>query len=421
MVRGATRKSSYRKPFIALAAIAVVVSVFSWYRSRPPKIEPVLADVVEEPVAESVSPQKIIGEYDIAYQVQEGDTLSDIFSGHEIPFAEIVTLEQAGDEGFDFKDVQVGRTVYYSLYDDESDLRLHQVFYQPDLNRVIHATQTSGGWLIEEQEIVYDRRQRLVSGEVEASLYLSALDQGVDEAAILRFADVFAWDIDFALQTRSGDTYKFIYDERFLDDEFIASGRILAGEYVNNGTTFRAFYFEQEEGVGAYFDEEGNALQKAFLKAPVNYRYVTSGFSSARFHPVIGKVMPHNGVDYAAAYGTPIIAIGDGIVSDMGWMGAYGNRIEVKHGDRYGSQYSHMSSFVSGMSVGDKIEQGQVVGYVGSTGYSTGNHVHFSITDRGSYINPDTVDVPDGEPVSEENRKEFFTLVEERLLQLESQ
>jgi len=343
--------------------------------------------------------------------------LSNVFAGYEIPFTEIVLLEQIESEVFSFKSVQVGKEVFVRLTEEGSDFRLSDIYYQPDSTRVIHAKQTSGGWSLEEVPIVYDIQEKSISGTVDSSLYLSGLAQGIKEAVILQFADMFAWDIDFALQTRSGDSYKILYEEKHLDGELAATGRVLAGEYINAGQSFKAFYFKVNE-IAGYYDEEGNALQKAFLKAPVNYRYVTSGFSTARFHPTFKTVMPHNGVDYAAAYGTPIISVADGIVSKSGWMGAYGNRIEIKHGDRYGSQYSHMSSY-AGLAIGTHIKQGDIVGYVGSTGASTGNHVHFSITDRGSYVNPETIDVPDGEPVPEELREEYLAMVQLRLEQLE--
>lgn len=411
MVRGATKRKAIPNPLALLVMVGIVVSIWFLLTRSSKEVVSVQADEPVEVEQPTVAPEDLIGEVDYEYIVQEGDVLSSIFQGHEIPFTEIVALESAGDESFSFSSVQVGKVVYVNLYEEGSDLRLEDVFYQPDASRVIHAHQTSGGWVIEEKEIVYEIRQVSTSGTVESSLYVSALAAGLDDKVILNFADVFAWDIDFALQTRSGDEYKMIFEEKYLKGEKVTSGRILAGEYVNFGNAYQAFFFESGDTKG-YFDEEGNALQKAFLKAPVNYRYVTSGFSAARFHPIIGKVIPHNGVDYAAPYGTPIIAVADGIVSNQGWMGAYGNRIEVKHGDRYGSQYSHMSAYAE-LQIGDPVKQGQVVGYVGSTGYSTGNHVHFSMTERGNYVNPDTVDVPDGEPIPEELKDEYLSHVEE--------
>lgn len=420
MIRGATRHSKSGKQilmvlavFIALAGLWKAYDFFSQKRA-----EPVLADVAPEPLSRVLEP--IIEDYDHSYTVAEGDVLADVFAGFEIPYSEIVSLEQADSEVFDFRDIQVGKQFFFSLYEPNSDLVLKKVQYQPDDFRVIRADQTSGGWIIEEEKIEYDAQQALASGKIQSSLYLSALDNGVDEKIILLYADMFAWDIDFAIETRAGDTYKILYEELSRNGEFVRTGKVLAGKHVNQGVEFYAFYFVNSDGKGAYYDEEGNAVEKAFLRAPVNYRYVTSGFSSARFHPVLGKTIPHNGVDYAAAAGTPIISVADGVVTRLGWQGAYGNRIEVRHNERYSSQYSHMSAYVKDMKTGDRIAQGEVVGYVGSTGLSTGPHVHFSMTERGSYVDPGKIDVPDGEPVAEEDREEFFKVVEQRLAQLDS-
>lgn len=418
MVTGAKRKSKISGKFVLIGLIVIPayfgVRMIIQYSSP---VQEVQADSVEEIVPQR-SFADLIPEHDITYEVQEADVLTDIFAGHEIPFEEIVRLEQA-DDVFNFTNVQVGKEVYFSLYGEGSDLRLKNVFYQPDLNRIVKAEQTSGGWVVSEEVIDYQIQEVRAKGMVESSLYLSGLENGLSDKVIIETADIFAWDVDFALDTRTGDEYRIVYEEKYLGEEKISSGKILAAEYVNQGVSFKAFYFQPEGEIGAYFDEEGNSLQKAFLKAPVNYRHVTSGFSNARFHPILGTVMPHNGVDYAAAFGTPIIAVADGTVSRLGWQNGYGNRIEVKHGDRYGSQYSHMSSFVKGMSVGDRIKQGEVVGFVGSTGYSTGNHVHYSMTDRGNYVDPGSIDVPDGEPVAEEYRDQFNTLVTNRMAELE--
>lgn len=408
MVRGARRQRSKIPYSLLLFLFILGGGVYFFMSSSSQEPEEALADEVT-PVIETISPDKIISEYDYEYLIQDGDVLSSVFKDKEVPFSEIVALEQVESDVFSFKNIRVGKTVYVNLHEEGSDFRLADVYYQPDLYRVIHATQTSGGWVINEEEIVYEKRISGAKGVVNNSLYLSALEAGLDEQIVLEMADVFAWDIDFALQTRNGDEYRLMYEESYLDGEFVTTGRVLAAEYVNNGTSYQAFYFKAGDMVqGAYFDEEGAALQKAFLKAPVNYRYVSSGFSNARFHPVIGKVIPHNGVDYAAATGTPIIAVADGIVSRQGWQTAYGNRIELKHGDRYGTQYSHMSAYVTGLSVGDAVKQGEVVGYVGSTGYSTGPHVHYSVTDRGNYVNPEKIDVPDGEPVQDGLKEQYL-------------
>lgn len=399
--------------FILLFAVGILVYIFF---SRPVAQEPAQAEPLAVPVARS----PVIPESDASYLVQEGDTLADIFADFEVPYNEIVLLEQASRDVFPFTRLQPGKTVHVTFAPAEAVYRLDEVWFMPDEERIVRAKQTLTGWQCEVEKFVFEVRRSGKQGTVEASLYQSGLEAGLPEGVIIDFADQFAWDMDFARDTRTGDTYKVVYEEKWREGAFVKAGKVLAAEYVNRGQTFRAFYFKVDgEERGGYFNEKGEALQRAFLKAPVNFRYVSSGFTNARFHPILGKVMPHDGVDYAANYGVPIIAVGDGVVTKMAWTGGYGNRIEVRHNERYGSQYSHMSAYVKGMRVGDRVKQGETVGYVGSTGFSTGNHVHFSITEYGSYVDPTTVDAPKGKAVAPEHQEAFAVTVAEQLSALE--
>ncbi len=407
MVRGARKKSgmSKLKWLFVLFGIVLLGYLFKFaknYLQRPTE-ETLAEEVVIEPAYE---PFKI--EADVTYTVQEGDVLSDIFAGYEIPFSEIVALEQTESDIFNFTKVQIGKNVHFSLHDETSDFRLAEVIYQPDLDRLVKAIQTHSGWTIEEELIQYDLQETSATGVVEASFYLSGLEAGLDDRAILAFADILAWDIDFVRQTRSGDTFKLLYEAKYLGGELITSGRILAAEYINAGTEYQVFYYKGEgEEKGSYYTVEGASVQKSFLRVPTNFRYVSSGFTNTRFHPITKTVMPHNGVDYPAASGTPILAIGDGVITARGDQGAFGNRVEIRHSGVHASQYAHMSAFGS-FGVGDKVKQGDLIGYVGSTGFSTGPHLHFSMTKNGQYVDPSTVDAPAGEPVEELYKADYL-------------
>lgn len=417
MVTGARRRR--RLPAgpvfgVLLLALAAVLT----YKFFPRAVAQEVVHAEPPPVPEYVAP--VMPDADVTYTVQQGDTLADVFAGAEIPYNEIVLMEQASRDVFNFTRVQPGKTVYFTLAPDDATYRLQEVWYMPDDERIVRAKQSLTGWQTTIEKLVFELRTAAKNGTVEASLYKSAMAAGLPENVIIDFADRFAWDMDFARDTRTGDTYKVVYEEKWRDGAFVKAGKVLAGEYTNRGVTFRAFYFKGEgEETGAYYNEKGESLQRAFLKAPVNFRYVSSGFSNARFHPVLGKVLPHDGVDYAADYGVPIIAVGDGVVTKMAWTGGYGNRIEIRHSERYSTQYSHMSAYVKGMSVGDRVQQGETIGYVGSTGYSTGNHVHFSITEYGSYIDPSSIEAPKGKSVAEEYREAFNVAVQELRRQLD--
>jgi murein DD-endopeptidase MepM/ murein hydrolase activator NlpD len=420
MVRGARKKSGLSKWKWLLIIIFFVglgyLFKFSFsYLQRPSEETQAEVVAVEEP---EYKPFTI--EADITYTVQEGDVLSDIFSGYEIPFSEIVALEKTESDIFAFTKVQVGKNVHFSLHDQSSDFRLAEVIYQPDLDRLVKATQTHAGWVIEEELIQYDLRQTSATGSVDASFYVAGLDAGLDDRAILAFADVFAWDIDFVRQTRKGDTFKLLYEAKYLGGELISSGRILAAEYINAGTEYQVFFYKgSEEETGSYYTAEGESVQKSFLRVPTNFRYVSSGFTNARFHPITKTVMPHNGVDYPAAAGTPILAIGDGVVTSRGYQGAYGNRIEIRHSGVHASQYAHLSAF-GNYAVGQKVKQGDLIGYVGSTGFSTGPHLHFSMTKHGQYVDPSSVEAPAGDPVAEQYKEDYLKKAAELKIQLDA-
>lgn len=254
-------------------------------------------------------------------------------------------------------------------------------------------------WKAVLEDIPYEIRQKEAGGVISKSLYETIVAAGMDERLALALAEVFAWQIDFAADIQEDDSFKVVYEERYLDGAYVMPGKILAASFINNDEQFKAFYFKGEKTEAGYYDENGAALQKVFLKSPLQYKYISSGFSYGRVNPVTRKVSPHRGIDYAANSGTPAVTIGDGTVIQAGWNGLYGISVTVRHNDVYRSVYGHFSSLAKGIRVGAKVKQGQVVGYVGSTGQSTGPHLHFEIHKYNSYVNPFTVEVPPGKPV----------------------
>ncbi|MEK9185958.1 MAG: peptidoglycan DD-metalloendopeptidase family protein, partial [Patescibacteria group bacterium] len=220
-------------------------------------------------------------------------------------------------------------------------------------------------------------------------------------------AEIFAWQIDFAADIQKGDSFKVFYEERYRDVQYIMPGKILAAEFTNTGKTFRGYYFAGSNGKAGYYDEEGNSLQKQFLKSPLQYKYISSGFSYSRLNPITKKVSAHRGIDYAANYGTPAVSVGDGMVIQAGWNGPYGLSVLIRHNDTYQTRYGHFQSLARGIAVGAKVKQGQVVGYVGATGQATGPHLHYEMHKFGSYVNPFTVEIPPGEPINDLDRSVF--------------
>jgi murein DD-endopeptidase MepM/ murein hydrolase activator NlpD len=223
----------------------------------------------------------------------------------------------------------------------------------------------------------------------------------------MELANIFGWDIDFALDIRQGDSFSLLYEEHYLDGEKLRNGRILAAEFHNRGDRFQAVLFTDPDGRGQYYSPDGKSMRKAFLRSPVDFRRISSTFQRERFHPVLGERRPHRGVDYAAATGTPIKAAGDGRVITRGVQGGYGNTVIIQHGNNITTLYAHLSRFQKGVTNGSRVRQGQVIGYVGKTGLATGPHLHYEFRINGRHQNPLTVKLPDAEPIPSKYREAF--------------
>ena len=244
-----------------------------------------------------------------------------------------------------------------------------------------------------------ERRLVGVHGEIQTSLYEALQQMGAPLNLAAKMSDVLGWDLDFSRDARRGDTFRIVYEEIYKEDELVRTGAILACQY--DGRRHHAAYrFELQDGTLGYFDAEGRNLQKQLMRAPLNYSRISSGFSYNRRHPVLGRNMPHLGVDYAAPIGTPVWAAGDGTVIDMGNDRANGRYVRIRHTNReYETYYLHFSRFARGLQVGKRVRQGEVIGYVGATGYATGPHLDFRVKRSGRFINPRTMQLPAAEPV----------------------
>jgi murein DD-endopeptidase MepM/ murein hydrolase activator NlpD len=246
------------------------------------------------------------------------------------------------------------------------------------------------------------------SAEISSSLWNAALDSGIDPMLALRLSDIYAWTVDF-FGLQKGDRFSVIYDRMFVDSTCIGIGQIYAAEFFHNGEMRYAFHFVQDS-VGSYWDETGNSLRRVFLKAPLQFSRISSHFSYARNHPVLRIVRPHTGVDYAAPKGTPVMSIGDGTVIEKGYNGGGGNTVKIRHNSVYTTAYLHLSGYAGDIKAGARVAQGQVIGYVGSTGTSTGPHLDFRVWQNGKPINPLTIESPPVEPVHESNRQAFDSI-----------
>jgi murein DD-endopeptidase MepM/ murein hydrolase activator NlpD len=239
----------------------------------------------------------------------------------------------------------------------------------------------------------------LRANEIRSSLFSAADAVGLPDAVTVQLADIFSGDIDFLHDLRRGDRFSVVYEMRRIDGEATGAGRIVAAEFVNKGVLYRAFLWRAPDGTESYYGEDGKSLKKAFLRSPVAFTRVTSGFSLARFHPFLQAWRAHKGVDFAAPSGTPVLAAGAGKVAFAGKQGGYGNVVMLQHGGAYSTVYAHLSRFAPGMKAGARVSQGDVVGYVGMTGWATGPHLHYEFRVDNVQKNPLTIALPNPQPV----------------------
>jgi len=251
------------------------------------------------------------------------------------------------------------------------------------------------------------------AGEIESVLWTAVIRNPAlvslpveDRARLLDYLDrVFQWQVDFSRQIRVGDTYRFAFEREVRPDGSFRAGRLLAAELVNSGTPFHAVWFDpNDDGEGSYYDLEGKSVRRAFLLKPLEYRRISSRFTLSRLHPVLNRYRAHRGIDYAADSGTPVMATSDGVVVQRGPRGELGNAVEIRHPNGFVTRYGHLRGFKSGVSVGSRVRQGDIIGYVGMTGLATGPHLHYEMLRGGKQMDPLSVDLPAGDPVPDQDR-----------------
>ncbi len=348
----------------------------------------------------------------VAFKIATGTTFAELMTKKaSTTYSQAMAIYDASKDIYDLIKIRQGKIIEL-IYDKDSN-ELKELRYKIDSEDELFVRATSSlSWIAKRQPISYEIRERVAQGVIESSMYQAAMDNDIDIRAIIELANVFQWSIDFAMDPRVGDTFVFLYEERYLDGKYVMPGRILAGKYINNGEELALYYFEESEDNKGYFDKNGHSAQKMFLKAPVEFRYISSGYTTGtRRIMEFGLVGPHRAIDYAAALGTPIRSVGDGIVTFAGWTRGYGNYTKIRHNGTYSTNYAHQSKFA--VKTGQRVKQGQVIGYVGSTGYSTGPHLHFEMVKNGVKINPLKEILPPGKPIKEESRDRFQKKVEE--------
>ena len=340
---------------------------------------------------------------EISYKIESGDTFKEILEREgNIEHDEALNITEEVNEIYDVTKIRAG-SVMKLFFAKEA---FAQSTYDIDNETTLIIERNDEGVNVSKQEIEYEVRENQVNAIIDSSLFLTGTTEGMSDKAILELARIFAWDIDFTTNIQKGDSFSVIYENRYREGEYAGVGDILAARFTNEGKDFYAFLIESNDEK-KYYDEEGFSKELALLKTPLNYSRVSSQFSFKRKNPVTGDVGSHRAVDLAAPAGTPIESVGDGTVEYAGWNGGYGKYIKIRHGNGFVSAYAHLSSINSKITKGARVTQGQLIGEVGSTGRSTGPHLHYEIYENGNPVDPFNLDLSPSEEIGEDLRGEF--------------
>ncbi|KPV39402.1 hypothetical protein AN478_11685 [Thiohalorhabdus denitrificans] len=339
-----------------------------------------------------------------AYELQKGETLSQLGERVGLGARTSWALARASQDVFPVRRMRSGRTIRVH-YNDQGDPE--EIRYGIDSGRYLAwRRQEGGGYEAVIEKYPRTERIRTAHAEIETSLFGAGARAGLPEGITMELARIYGWDIDFAHDLRQGDWFRVLYKEYYRDGEKVGNGPILAAEFVTRGESHKAIRFTDAAGNSDYYTPDGRSVRKAFLRNPMKVTRITSRFTRSRDHPVLNKRRAHKGVDYGAPTGTPIRATGDGRVVFRGRKGGYGNVVMLRHAGRYTTVYAHMSRFGK-FRKGQRIKQGQTVGYVGQSGLATGPHLHYEFRVNGNHRNPLTVKLPEAEPLPDEHRTAF--------------
>lgn len=337
--------------------------------------------------------------------IQKNQFVSDIFKKYNVSYDIIHKLITENTDVFNFKNLRAGNPYYIIHSNDSSQSARYFVYEKSKVEYVVCSFKDSVCMFVREKDIVTETRT--ASGIIKSSLYNTMYDNNLPPALALKLADIYAWTIDF-YHIQPGDKFKVVYKEQFVEGESIGISEILGAVFnYKDKDIYACRYLSPLDEEENYFDMDGESLKKAFLKMPLEFGKLTSAYNPKRFHPVLKKTKPHLGTDYAAPHGTPILATGNGVVIERSFTSGNGNYVKIKHNNTYTTQYLHMSKFASGVSVGTRVQQGQVIGYVGSTGLATGPHVCYRFWKNGVQVDPRKEEYPASDPIPKSHMAEY--------------
>lgn len=439
LIKGATLRPLLRSGLIAKSALILagaglaIAGVFAIYYGEGPgllispwwgsgvdmyqsgsQISPERLDVATAPVKESALP----GNEDIVVEdsVAKRETMVEILENAGVSREEAIEAIKTAKSSYNLAKLKVGKP--YRIEASQSG-SLQKLQYEIDDARTLLLEKSGDGFKATIKKELFDTSFETVSGSINSSLFNAIVDAGEEPNLALELAKIFAWDIDFSTDLQPGDSFRFVVEKSYKKGRFVKYGTITIAELKNSGQLHRAVLFDDGKGRAGYYKPDGMAMKKQFLKSPIKYSRISSGYTSKRFHPILRKFMPHFGIDYAAPKGTPVVAVADGEISWAGRKGWNGNFVQIKHSGGYSSSYGHLSGYAASSKSKARIKQGQVVGYVGSTGLATGPHLDFRMTKNGKYLNPLGLKSIQADPLTPGQLALFKKVLKERMAMLE--
>lgn len=350
--------------------------------------------------------------YELVVHPERGDTLGDLFEQHGVPAAEAHAAIAAMGKTFSARRLRTGQEITLTFdppKEGEEQGRFLGFSLYPEWDSVVRVTRDGDDFTSSKEKRVLTHGLARAEGVIESSLYEAGTGAGIPAPVLFDMIRIFSWDVDFQREIQEGDSFELMYEQSFdKDGTLVRNGRILAATLVLSGERRSMYLFETDDGI-EYFDQKGRGAKKALLRTPIDGAKLTSGFGKRR-HPVLGYTKMHKGVDFGAAVGTPIYAAGDGTVEKAGFEGAYGNYVRLRHTDNYATAYGHMSRIAKNIKPGLRVRQGEIVGFVGSTGRSTGPHLHYEIMVKNAQVNPMTVKMPSGRKLEGKELARFMAV-----------
>lgn len=371
----------------------------------------------EQPSAQAAKPEQTDPLHHIV-RVENGDTLSTVFDKVGLSATTLHAVLNSSKEAKQLTRLKVGQALEFKLSEDGQLESLHSKL--SDLESIA-LTKNDKGFSFKRELVKPEVQTTYSHGVINSSLFLSAKRAGLSHSLTMDLANVFGYDIDFAMDIREGDEFELIYEKKVVNGKQVGTGNILSARFTNRGKTYTAVRYTNKQGNSSYYNANGESMRKAFIRTPVDFARISSRFSTGRRHPVLNKIRAHKGVDYAAPRGTPIKAAGDGRITLAGRHGGYGNAVIIQHGQRYRTLYAHMNGFAKGIRSGTNVKQGQIIGYIGTTGLSTGPHLHYEFQVNGVHVDPLSQKLPMADPIASSEKARFMQLSKPLMAQMDKE